>query len=197
MYLLDEFFVYKNEEIVCETPLEVQLHPHTSVGPIEIYDDLIYTNYSKNDPASKLPLGIFEAKTVNGNATPALNIQPETPNQMSIVITAGMTKFQTRLDANGIVKAHCSNNGDKENKTCCHVMKSINVTEKLQKDRILNMIGNSVFKNLALHVTLESDPEEDSDVGSFITLLRNIPSLHFEDHKKHIISHPKPQTLNP
>ena len=43
----------------------------------------------------------------------------------------------------------------------------------------MDMLGDAVFKNLAMRVVLDSEPEEDSDVAQFVSELRGVLSLHF------------------
>ena len=53
------------------------------------------------------------------------------------------------------------------------------VSNSEEKARVMNMLGNAVFKNLAMRVVLDREPEEGSDVAQFVSELRRVPSLHF------------------
>ena len=59
------------------------------------------------------------------------------------------------------------------------VLKNIDVSETAQQQRVLEIIGDGVFKNLAMRVVLDSEPEQDTDVAVFLERLRQIPNLHF------------------
>ena len=48
-----------------------------------------------------------------------------------------------------------------------------------QLDRVKQLVGDAVFKNLAMRVKLDKKPEADTPVDAFISELRKIPCLHF------------------
>ena len=58
------------------------------------------------------------------------------------------------------------------------VWKHIDLSDEGQQTRFMDMLS-TVFKNLALRVTLDRDPEPDTHVASFIDRLRGIRSLFF------------------
>ena len=58
-------------------------------------------------------------------------------------------------------------------------MKSLDVSDDAQQDRVKQLVGDAVFKNLAMRVKLDKKPEEDSPVEAFIDELKEIPCLHF------------------
>ncbi len=58
-------------------------------------------------------------------------------------------------------------------------MKIIDVTDEAQQKRVLQMICDSVFRNMALRVVIDAVPEQDTCGAGFVERLREIPSLDF------------------
>ena len=84
--------------------------------------------------------------------------------------------FKARLDAFGI-RGGYSEEGDGDSKQYVRVWKQINVdTEDAQ--RFLEMVS-LVFKNMALRVVMDSEPEEESPMREFCGKLKDVPSLYF------------------
>ena len=178
LYLLDDFFLQKSEAMAREAPFKVHLHPHCGVNLADTWDGLEYGEYTMHDPALKLPLGIFEAQPVTGKRIVRLHLQPESADTMSILVIGQTWNFRTRLDSHGVVGAWY---GDDENRKYVRILKSIDVSEEVQQQNVLNMLGDAVFKNLAVRVVVDSEPKAGSDVAMFIARLRKINSLHFYD----------------
>ena len=177
MFLLDEFFVHKSDSMARETPFEVHLHPHKLVNIADCWDELAYERYTLEEPSDKLPLSIFEAQPVARKRIVALHIQPETSDAMSILVTGDTWNFRSRLDAHGVAGAYY---GTDDNRKYIRLLKSINVADKAQQDRVLDMVGDMVFKNLAIRVILDSQPDDDEGaVSAFVQRMREVPSLHF------------------
>ena len=105
-------------------------------------------------------------------------LQVESEDRMSIVMTGGMWSFKERFDAFGICGARTGDEGE-ENRQYIRVLPDLDVSEQSSKDRVLGMLGDNVLKNLAVRVTVDKEPEEDSEVGAFIETLKSLPSLHF------------------
>ena len=62
LLLLDGFFVWKEKSIAQSVPFQVEIHPYLdAVEAGHVWDDLEYKEYSYNEPATDLPLKIFEA----------------------------------------------------------------------------------------------------------------------------------------
>ena len=49
-----------------------------------------------------------------------------------------------------------------------------------QRQRVLDMLGEAVFKNLAMRATVDKAPDEGSDTADFIEELKELSSLHFK-----------------
>ena len=58
-------------------------------------------------------------------------------------------------------------------------MDSLDVSDEAQQDRVEQLVGDQVFKNLAMRVRLNKKPEADTPVDAFISKLKKIPCLHF------------------
>ena len=105
-------------------------------------------------------------------------LQVESEERMSLVLGGGTWSFKERFDAYGIRGARTGEEGE-ENRQYIRVIPDCDVSEQSSRDRVLGMLGDSVLKNLALRVTVDKEPEEDSAVGAFLELLKMRPSLHF------------------
>ena len=95
------------------------------------------------------------------------------------MITGNTWAFRSRLDTFGVSGGYQSGADDSERRTYFRVMKSLDVSDEAQQDRVRQLVGDAVFKNLAMKVKLDKKPEEDSEVERFIDELKEIPCLHF------------------
>ena len=66
-----------------------------------------------------------------------------------------------------------------DRRTYCRVLKSVDLAQDGQQQRILSLIGEAVFKNLAMRVTVDKEPEPDTITANFVSKMREIHSLHF------------------
>ena len=178
LLLLDDFFVYKAKAIAREQPFQVQIFPHTGVK-LTVADDLTWEHTQINEQTAAPPLAVFEAQPCIGKRIVVLNIQIENENTISVVITGNTWAFRSRLDTFGVSGGYQSGSDDSERRTYFRVMKSLDVSDDAQQDRVKQLIGEAVFKNLAMRVKLDKKPEEDSAVEAFIDELKDIPCLHF------------------
>ena len=134
-------------------------------------------HYKLNEPEASLPLGIFEAQPLGNKRIISLNFQIEADELASIVITGGTWAFKDRFDEYGVPGAKMGEAD--ENQRYIRVLRSVDVSEQAQQERILNIVGDKVLKNLAVRVTIDKKPEEDTAVAAFIEKLKETPSLHF------------------
>eukprot|EP00973_Karenia_brevis_P041718 5773832-Karenia_brevis.AAC.1 len=159
LYFLDDFFLQKSDMMARVEPFKVHLHPHCGVNLADSLDGLEHGDYTLHGPAPKLPLGIFEAQPVTGKRIVQLHLQPESADTMSVLVMGQTWNFRTRLDSHGVDRAWY---GDDENRKYVRILKSIDVSKEVQQQRVLDMLGDNVFKNLAIRVLLDSQPEKDS-----------------------------------
>ena len=183
LFLLDDFFMQKCEAMAREKPFEIHLYPHVGVNIADSWDDLAYEHYTLHDPTPTLPLGIFEAQPVAGKRIVVVHMQPETSELMSILVMGNTWNFRSRLDSHGVAGAYFSENDAEEDRKYFRILKSVDVSDKTQQDRVLEMFGDRVFKHLAIRVVLDTKPDENSDVETCVERLRDIPSLHFSTDK--------------
>ena len=170
--LLDDFFMFKEKAMESERPFEVHVYSQTGIDIGRA--NLQYEHYKFNDSAASLPLGIFEAQPVEGKRIVKLHLQPEDENHLSILVLGQHWNYRARLDLHGVPGTYF---GDEQNRKYVRVLKSINVADKLQQQRVFDMIGEKVFNNLALRVVLDSVAEQN--VAVFVDKLRELSSLHF------------------
>ena len=86
------------------------------------------------------------------------------------------TLIGARLDAFGV---HGGYTGDDVSRKYFRVLRDVDVSDDAQATRILSLIGEGVFKNLALRVNVDAKPKPDTHVEAFLTKLSECPSLHF------------------
>ena len=60
------------------------------------------------------------------------------------------------------------------------MLQSIDTTNEEQRKRVVDMLGDAVFKNLAMRVTIDKTPDEGSDTAGFIEELKELSNLHFK-----------------
>ena len=146
----------------------------------DAWDDLNYEHYSLHEPAAALPLGIFEAAPVAGKKIVTMQIQFESPHKLSLIMFGSIWVFKSRLDDHGVLGAYLEDGDGREKRTYFRVMKDIDISETVQQEHVFAMLGDRVYKNLALRVVLDSDPEHGSPVSDFVERLREMPSLRFK-----------------
>ena len=101
LLLLDEWWAFKSKAMGRE--LEVQYHPHASVGDMgDTAERLSYANCSMEEPSPSLPMGIFEAQPVVSKRIVTVNVQPEGDETVSILVSGNMWVYRARFDAHGI-----------------------------------------------------------------------------------------------
>ena len=66
LMFLDEFFVYLAEKMAKEKSFDVHITPHTSAELDDIFDDLVFDNYTLQESTKEPPLRIFEAAPWEG-----------------------------------------------------------------------------------------------------------------------------------
>jgi hypothetical protein len=80
------------------------------------------------------------------------------------------------LDALGVAGAYHEGATEKE-KTYFRVMKNLHAIS--DKGRLLDLLGRACFKNLALRVVVDKQPESGSAAAALIGELEDMPQLHF------------------
>ena len=178
LLLLDEFFVFKAKAIAREQPFQVHIYPHSGVE-VTVADDFAYDHVELMEQTPTPPLKIFEAQPCVGKRIVVLNIQIEDENSISVVITGNTWAFRSRLDTFGVSGGYQSGTDESERRTYFRVMRSLDVSDDAQQDRVKQLVGEAVFKNLAVRVKLDKKPEADTPVDAFISELKKIPCLHF------------------
>ena len=153
--------------------------PHVGVQ-LTVGEDFMYEHIEVSEPAAKLPLGVFDCQPCIGKRIVTLNIQIENEKTISVVITGNTWAFRNRLDAFGVSGGYQESASD-DRRTYYRVLKSVDLEEDAQQERVLSFVGEAVFKNLAMRVTIDGDPEPDTTTGNFVSKMREIPCLHFED----------------
>ena len=60
------------------------------------------------------------------------------------------------------------------------VLKSLDMTNSEHRQRVLDMLGEAVFKKLVMRVTIDKMPDEGSDTADFLEELKEQSNLHFK-----------------
>ena len=128
-------------------------------------------------------------------------MEPE--DKCSFVITGNTWAFRQRLDAHGVSLGYTGENEARKYMSpqtnsiyMCppsiirntsisivwyyRVLKSLDMTNSEQRQRVLDMLGEAVFKNLAMRATVDKTPDEGSDTADFIEELKELSNLHFK-----------------
>ncbi len=174
LILFDGFIAFKAKQMA--KTFEIHLHPHTGIDLNPVWDDLSYEGYSLEEPALNLPLLLFSAQPVIGKRVVSLHLQPESTDTMSIIIQGQIWAFRTRFDEHGITGGYV---GEGEQRKYYRVIKGLVISNAEEKERIIAILGDAVFKNLMMRVVVSSPPEEGSDVAEFMSELRGVQTLYF------------------
>ena len=171
MYLLDSFWLFlMKDKAKFET---IVLNPHVNVDIDDCWDNFEYPVYTLEERSATLPLHIFEAHPVQGKRIVLVTIQIEAENALSIVFHGGTWGFRGAFEASGV-------EGYKyENNVYYRVLKDSDIATQEGKDRILNILGDGVLKNVAARVSVDGRPTAGSPAHTFLRSLRDKPNLHF------------------
>jgi hypothetical protein len=178
--LLDGWFRFKAQQVGPDQPFQVMLHPHTGVDLTPAWGDLEYEHYTLQEPSATLPLQVFEAQPVKGKHITSLNVQIDSDNVLSLIITGYTWPFRGRLDASGISGGYYGDEADKDNgpRKYYRVWKDIDISVVEQQQRFLAMLSD-VFKNVVMRISLDRLPTVDSPAAAFVDRLRRNPALFF------------------
>ena len=181
LVLLDSFWKFKERQSARDQPFEVMLHQHTGIDVSAIWDDLEYEHYALQEPCDTLPLHVFDAHPVAGKRITVMNIQIESPTIVSAVLTGHTWPYRGRLDAVGVAGGYYTGEGQKEKEARKYyrVWKQIDVSQETQRQQFRDMLGDGVFRSLAMRVSLDKRPEPETDVAEFVEELRQRPALFF------------------
>ena len=173
--LLDGWLCHKAAQAAKEQPFEVRLHPHTGIE-LGGTDDFTYEHWVVEEPATKLPLGYFEAQPVVGKRVVTLHLEAVNDETVNLLLAGNIWSYRSRLDSLGVSGAYHEAEGGGE-KTYYRVMKGVNGAS--DKSRVLDLLGDGCFKKLALRVVVDKEPDAGSAAGALLAELRELPQLRF------------------
>ena len=153
LMLLDDWFVYKAKATTGEQPFQVHLYPHIGVEVTNV-EDFAYDHIELNEPSPVLPLGIFQCQPCIGKSIVTLNLQIEA-DTMNIVITGNTWSFRSRMNTFGVWGGYQEASTIDQKRPYLRVLKGLDLSDDEQKERVLSMIGGSVFHNLAMRVRID------------------------------------------
>ena len=64
-------------------------------------------------------------------------------------------------------------------KTYHRTLKSIDMSDDAQVEKVMSMFCDAVLKGLAVRVVVDTSPEEDTSVRALVENLRELPQCHF------------------
>jgi len=169
-YLLDAFLIWLTKDR--PTYDEVYLHPHGDVCIDATWDHLEYPNYTLEERAKSVPLGVFEAYPPQGKRIVLITIQIESGSVPSFVFHGNTWPFRQAFDAAGI-------HGVRDGETYFRVLKSIDASSEEEKQRVLHVLGDGVLKNVVARLTIEGKASAGTAVHMFLRLLRKRQNLSF------------------
>ena len=111
-----------------------------------------------------------------GKRVVSLHLQQETIDTMSIIVQGQIWAFCARFDENGITGGYV---GEVNSVSTTASSRGLVVSNAEEKDRVMAILGDAVFKNLMMRVVVSSALEEGSDVAQFVSELRSVQTLHF------------------
>ena len=174
-HLLDEFFVWKEQQMAKEKPFEVQVHLHTDVSIAK--EGTRYSNYQWNEPTKSLPVKIFQCQPCVGKRIVSLTVELEaqSTNAASLVFSGHTYPFRRKLEECGAPRATFTDaNGQT---SYFHVMKHVDLSEDAAHAKILAMFSD-VFSNLAIRLVIPKEPERGTPAHELVDALRELPCLH-------------------
>ena len=106
-------------------------------------------------------------------------LAPPAPCRMNMRLELAPALPQQRLDEAGVRGAYVDEEegASDAKRNYYRIIKGLDVTT--EPKRIPELL-KEVFNNLAMKVLVETEPQSDSDVASWIGGLRELPNLHFE-----------------
>ena len=193
--LLDDFFTFKSKSLAKD--IEIHIRPHKSASA-EVTSDLVeslsyeHLAFHEATTESKLPLKMFEAQPVIGKRVVTMFVQPESATHVSVLFGGNTWAFRAALDEAGVKGAYleeevCEDTQKPQNQSgfqnnngrkYFRVLRSLDVSSADQAKTLQGVLEN-VFHGLAMKAVVETPPEEDSDVESWISTLKQIDCLHF------------------
>jgi hypothetical protein len=183
LLLLDSFWLYKAKQMMIEEPrmkepFVVSLHPHTGIDISEVLGDLEYDHYSLEEASDDLPMKFFEAQGAWSKKVVTLHLEADNDEELSIMIAGPLYGYRNRFESHGIAGAYYSE-GDTEARSYYRVLKNLNISDDTQTQKVMEMLGDAVFKGLALRVVVDKAPGEGTSVEKFLNELKACSQLHF------------------
>ncbi len=154
-------------------PFDVHIYPHASIHITDIDNDYVFCHA----PALDLPMGIFEAMPVVGRRIVTMTLCPQGDDTIALVLSGNLWTYRDRLDAIGAIGSWQYDGESDESRTYCHTLQVNLHTGEM--DRVWNMLGDSVFKGLAIRVIVQADLVTNMNVHAFVSDMRARPQLHF------------------
>lgn len=184
LLLLDGFLAWKGRQLAREQPFEVHLYPHISAksAAVDAWDQLEGCEYTRMQPALRLPLGFFEAQPVQGKRVVTFRLELD-DGKLSALIVGNTYNYRTKLDEAGVLGGYseAENSAAGTPRTYYRVLQNLDVSSQNDRDRLLEVF-KTCFNNLALRIVWDSpQPEADTPAAEFLAALQEMPQLHFTD----------------
>ena len=200
MYLLDGWWTYSFKDKPQRE--NVHLHPHINVDIDATWDNLEYQAclfslsplrsslsgchpsaiswggakaYTLEERSSgKLPLGIFECQPPQGKRLVLITAQVEGDNSLSFLFHGGTWLFRDAFEA-----AQVAGYKDETSNVYYRVVPNMDAASDDEQQRLLNVLGDGVLKNVAARVTVDGRAPVGTPAHAFLKTLRERPHLFF------------------
>ena len=180
LLLLDGFIIYRSKQI--GKTLDVHLRPHKGIDFAKVWDELSYETYSLHDPEIELPVSYFQCAPVQGRQHVIIHISAVDEETFSIVLRGGIRNYCRRMDEHGIEYGYKKVTEWSHGRTGgrCELLGFISSMSLRDKTHFLNLLGDAVFRHLAIKVLIDKEPVKDSPLAKYLDELRQeVPNLHF------------------
>ena len=139
--------------------------------------DYKYTELKQ--PASELPLPIFEAQPVKSSVL-FMTVQIESETLVSLVFSGSTYPFRQKFADAGAPGGYTNPEGQspEEKGQYLRTLKDIDVSIDSEKQRVIDLLSTSL-NEICMRTSVDGKIEEDTAVSSFVAELKELPYLHF------------------
>jgi len=169
LHIVLEFVAYKARKLF-HKPYDIRVYSHIGIN-VTIPDNTHVICYA---PALILPVGIFEARPVVDMRIITMTVCPKSYDTLALVLSGSTWGYRDGLDAIGAGSVWLH---DGHKRSHCRILE-VNL-QNGGSERVWNMLGDCVFKGLAMRVRVEADLVAGTKVYWFVLKLKSRPQLHF------------------
>ena len=151
--------------------LAVTIYPHTGVDVDATWDELLFPNYTLHEPNKTMPMGVFEARPVQGRRIMAVDIQIEGDSTLSLVFHGATWLFREAFDDAGVAALRDESSG-----LTYRVLKSMDVSDGMEP--ITRVLGHAL-RGLVVRATVQGRAQPGTAAHACIQVMRGLAQMHF------------------